>query len=162
MTTYFPLVISSQQAPAFTPTFDNVQYRVVVTWNIAGQRFYINIYTMSNQLIVAKALTQTESSLTLETLAWDQNNNVVDAVTSLPHGWTVGNVVNLTISNANPDVYNGEFPCLITGPNTFTYPLDEFPDYCLAPGNVGYFNSLTDGYFNSTMIFRNNMFEVSP
>lgn len=30
----------------FTPTLDGTQYTAIVTWNVFGQRYYVNIYTL--------------------------------------------------------------------------------------------------------------------
>jgi hypothetical protein len=40
----------------FQATFDNVQYNVIVNWNIYGERYYINIYDTNNALILCVAL----------------------------------------------------------------------------------------------------------
>lgn len=40
----------------FTATLDSVQYSVVFTYNIAGQRYYINIYNQQGALIVCKPM----------------------------------------------------------------------------------------------------------
>lgn len=47
----------SDSAPfQFTATLDAVQYNVAVTYNIAGQRYYINIYDQQGALIVCKPM----------------------------------------------------------------------------------------------------------
>ena len=40
----------------FSDTFDNTTCTIVVSWNIAGQRYYINMYDNSNALIVCMPL----------------------------------------------------------------------------------------------------------
>jgi hypothetical protein len=40
----------------FQATFDGASYNVIVTWNIYGERYYVNIYDLNNILIVALPL----------------------------------------------------------------------------------------------------------
>lgn len=40
----------------FTATLDGSNYTVVVNWNLYGQRYYVNIYTLTNQLVVSLPL----------------------------------------------------------------------------------------------------------
>jgi hypothetical protein len=47
----------SSTAPfAFQVTLDGAKYSVIVTWNIYAQRYYVNIYTTGNVLIVSLPL----------------------------------------------------------------------------------------------------------
>lgn len=39
----------------FNATLDGQQYVVIVTWNIFGQRWYLNIYTTNGDLVLSKA-----------------------------------------------------------------------------------------------------------
>jgi len=50
MTTY--LFAPSPTAPfQFQPTLDGEVYHVVVTWNLFGQRYYVNVMTTSGALV---------------------------------------------------------------------------------------------------------------
>lgn len=40
----------------FSPTLDNNTYNITVTWNLFGQRWYINIFNLSNTLILSTPL----------------------------------------------------------------------------------------------------------
>lgn len=35
----------------FQATFDGTNYTVIVTWNIYGQRYYVNVYTLNNRRV---------------------------------------------------------------------------------------------------------------
>lgn len=48
---------------------------------------------------------------------------IVTATTALPHGFTNGDIMPLTILGALPSGYNGTYTCTITGASTFTYPV---------------------------------------
>lgn len=51
MTTY--LFAPSPTAPfQFQPTLDGEVYHVVVTWNLFGQRYYVNVMTTSGALVL--------------------------------------------------------------------------------------------------------------
>lgn len=60
----------------------------------------------------------------------------VTAVTSAPHGYPIGQTINLTIAGAAPTGYNGTFPCTITGASGFTYKLTSDPGSETSPGTV--------------------------
>ena len=61
----------------------------------------------------------------ISTITW--NLNVATATTVTPHGLTIDDTVELTISGATPSGYNGTFLCTVTGNTTFTYPLANNP-----------------------------------
>ena len=41
---------------SFQPTLDGAQYTVVVTWQLFGRRWIVNVYDLNGNLIVAKPL----------------------------------------------------------------------------------------------------------
>lgn len=44
----------SQQVPfQFQPTLDGQTYTLIVTWNLFGRRYYVNVYTLDGVLIEA-------------------------------------------------------------------------------------------------------------
>lgn len=53
MTTYVTFQPNTQAPFQFQATLDNNVYNVNVTWNLFGQRYYINVYDLSNNLIVS-------------------------------------------------------------------------------------------------------------
>ena len=169
MTTYVPFAPSAVQAFSFQATLDGQQYNVVITWNLFGQRWYVNVYALDGTLIVARAMTGSATGVQLAGLTW--SNGEVEATTQEPHGYAVGQSIALTVSGAVPSGYNGLFQCLITGPSTFSYPLASYPGAATAFGAVSYDVNLVGGvpnengnYFASTLVFRqdSNQFEISP
>lgn len=40
----------------FQPTLDGNVHDAIVTWNLFGQRFYLNLYDLSGALVVCRAL----------------------------------------------------------------------------------------------------------
>ena len=55
-TTVTPFTPTSNQAFQFNPTLDGVVYTCSVTWNLSGQRWYLNIYTLQGVLVLSRAL----------------------------------------------------------------------------------------------------------
>jgi hypothetical protein len=162
MTSYYPLVPSSVSAPTFAPTFDGAQYTVTVTWNLFGQRYYVNCYDGSGDRIFTVPVIPSADALALASLVWDAASLRVFAATQEPHNLAVGTVVQLTLAGATPDSYNGAHTCSITSPTEFFYPMSTDPGQIVTLGSVVYIISMTAGYFNSTLVFRDGQFEVSP
>lgn len=53
MTTFVDFKPSLQGPFQFQPTLDGAVYNVIVTWNIFGRRYYVNLYDLSGSLIVS-------------------------------------------------------------------------------------------------------------
>jgi hypothetical protein len=56
MTTYINFNPSPNEPFQFQPTLDGSVYNVIVTYNLFGQRYYVNIYTLDNTLVVCLPL----------------------------------------------------------------------------------------------------------
>lgn len=55
-TIYIPFTPAATQNFQFQTTLDGSVYTVIVTWNLFGQRYYVNIYSTSGLLIVSLPL----------------------------------------------------------------------------------------------------------
>lgn len=53
MATFTPFVPTTAAPFQFNPTLDGQVYLAVITWNIFGRRFYLNVYTLGNVLVCA-------------------------------------------------------------------------------------------------------------
>lgn len=73
-------------------------------------------------------------SLAITSLAW--SGSVVTVTTTTPHGWTLADVVPITIAGAVPTGYNGYFTGTVTGTTTVTYPLASNPGAETTPGTI--------------------------
>lgn len=162
MTTYFPFTPSTQSVPQFQPTLDGTQYSATLTWSLFGQRYYVNLYTLSGTLVFCRPLIESLASLAIEDADWDPDTSTAQITTSVPHGYAPGASIELTIADMVPAAYNGLFLCLITGPDTFSYPVSIDPGLATQTGDVSYLISMTAGYFDSTMVYRNGQFEINP
>jgi hypothetical protein len=54
--TTFDFVPSTQAPFQFQPTFDGISYNVVVTWNLFGKRFYVNVYNLDGTWVYTMPL----------------------------------------------------------------------------------------------------------
>lgn len=161
--TPFPFNPTAQAVFTFSPTLDSQQYQGICTWSLFGQRYYLNLYSLSNILVVARALVGSPGSIPLQSLTWASGKATATAVS--PHGLKIGNVVTLSIAGVSPDGFNGTFQCVITGPLTFTFSISANPGPVTSLGSVGYNIDLVSGLFTtSSLIYRApaRQFEVYP
>lgn len=162
MTTIFNFTPSATAVFAFQPTLDGQVYNVTIPWSLFGQRYYIQVADLSGNVILFEALAGSDTGVNVSSLAWAQGQ--VTLTTSLPHGYKIGSVIDLTVSGCAPAAYNGRFECQIAGPQTLTYALASNPGVATGFGALTYDISLVSGYFSSTLVFRqpNMQFEVNP
>lgn len=163
MTTTYPFVQPPTQPFSFSPTLDGDIFTAVVTWSLFGRRFYLNVYAADGTLIFALPLIGSPSGVAMQSASFDHGR--ITVVTASPHGYLLGDTINLTISGTTPDEYNGTVQALITGRNTFSFlsPVDLGSPSIL--GVVSFNINLAAGYFNaSTLVYReaNRYFEVTP
>jgi len=161
MTSYFPFQSSRSSAPLFMPTLDGQVYQCIVTWNIFGQRYYVNCYDGSGVRVFTVPMLETSAGHNIQMMSWDVEKRQVTAICAKPHGLRIGSVVDLTIVGCVPATYNGAYACTVLDVASFSYQLTYDPGTSVAPGSADYLISMTAGYFNTTMIFRNGQFEVS-
>lgn len=53
MTTYVPFVPSAVNNFQFQPTLDGNQYTAIITWNLFGARYYLNLYDLKSNLVLS-------------------------------------------------------------------------------------------------------------
>ena len=160
MTTIIPFTRPMQGPFTFQPTLDGAQYTAQVTWALWGGRYYINLFDLGGTRIFSEPLVESPAGVILQSVAWA--NGRVIATTNAPHKFVVGASVSLVVSGCEPDAYNGTVLALVTGETAFQYPLAADPGDATKLGTAAYNISLTAGYFDSTLVFRNGQFEVSP
>lgn len=162
MTTYVDFVPSNVAPPQFQATLDGSIYNVLVLWNLAGQRYYVQVADQSGNIILYLSMVGSPTGLALATVTCTQGT--VTATCVVPHNYTVGRTIALTVSGVTPADYNGTFDALIVNATQFTYSIPTLPLAASIAGNVNYNISLTAGYFDSTLVWRvaNNQFEIAP
>lgn len=163
MTTFFDFRPSTQSVFQFQPTLDGDTYNCTVTWNLFGQRYYVNCFSLDGTLIFSLPIIGSPGGKNIETCSWDSGE--VTVITTLPHGYRLGSTVRITISQCSPDTYNGDFEVLVASRNTLTYARTTDPGLCTAPGLVLYNINMGAAYFQtSKLVFRtgSSQFEVMP
>lgn len=162
MTTFIQFVPTQTQVFTFQAVLDETTYGVRVPYNIFGQRFYIEIFGENQTLVLSRALIGSAIGAQIEAASWLRG--FASIRTGLPHGYKVGSIVTLTMTDIVPDAYNGRYECLITGPDTFSYALASNPGVATAFGAASYDVNLVGGLFASTMVFRapTRRFEIAP
>jgi hypothetical protein len=73
-----------------------------------------------------------------------------------------GTIVDYTLENFDPIVLNATWRSLHINNTTFSFPLADDPGEVLIVGSVSRILSMVAGLFNSTLIYRNGAFEVTP
>jgi hypothetical protein len=163
MTTFFPFIPTTiPPAPSFQPTLDNNVYTVTVNANLFGQRYYLLCVDQFGNVVFNEPMVETGPSSPISTLNWNAASFTATVAMLFPHGYPVGSSANLTIEGANPVNWNGTYYMLAIDPFTFTFPLTVFPGNMIVAGVLSYLVSISMGWFNSTLVFRNNQFEINP
>jgi hypothetical protein len=164
MTTYYSVQPSQTGAPQFTATLDGLQYTIQVKWVLFGQRYYVFCYNSSGVQVFSRPLIESLPGIQIDAISYDELSGLAIVATDQPHGFKIGSTTNLTIAGASPDTYNGTYWMLATGANTLSFPLSvsSNPGQTTVAGTLSFIISMTAAYFNSTMIYRNGQFEVSP
>lgn len=160
-TVIIPFVPSLIQAPEFQVTLDGQIYNCIVTWNLAAQRFYLNIYQLNGERVLTVAMVGSPVGVPIAAMSW--KNGKVTVTTGKPHTLKYLATMRITITNVVPVAYNGEFEIFVTGTDTFTFLLDANPGEMVTPGSANQNIDLVSGLFNSVMVFRaaNSQFEVT-
>jgi hypothetical protein len=162
MTTYFQFLPNNRQAQSFSPTFDGNIYNVTILWNISAQRYFVNCKDLSGNLIFMIPLVGNINPFQILSLSYDVQNQRVIAEVDTQYYLRVGRVIYASVINCVPSQYNGTGFLYILSKNQIYYPLATNPGPATVLGVIEYYISLTKGYFQSTMIFRNGYFEVNP
>lgn len=159
----YTFIPSSNSAFTFQPTLDGNTYQVTVTWSLFGQRYYVNCYTLSGQLVFSLPLISSVAGQPIQGASWAPN--MVTLQTASPHGFRLGVPINLTVVGMSPTGYNGAYQMTPVDPVTLTYPLDIDPGAASTYGLLEYIINLAAGYFTtSTLVYRSgdSQFEVLP
>jgi hypothetical protein len=173
MTTIIPFLPSNIFPPTFQVTFDGASFKIVVSFNVAAQRYYINVYGLDNTWIITVPLIQTPPARAVEVISYDNLRRVVNVQLVNPSQWAVplssagtnmapGTMADYTFENFTPDVYNGRFRCLHINDQNIEFPMADDPGEALILGSISRHLSMVEGIFTSTFIYRNGAFEVSP
>lgn len=163
MTTYTSFQPSPQQVFQFAAILDGQSYNCSLTYNLFGQRYYINCTDLSNNLVFSLPLIGSPDGRTSQQLTWDEGEVTVQTVA--PHGFRIGRTLNLTLGQVSPEGYGGNRDMLVISSDQLTFPLSSDPGLCTAPGILYDNINIAGGYFTeSTLVYRksSSQFEVTP
>jgi hypothetical protein len=163
MTQIFKFVPPPDRAFQFSPVMDGQSCTGVVTWNLFGNRWYLNLLAADGSLIFNLPLIGSPPSVYLQSVNW--SHGYVNAVTAMPHEWLNLATVDLLITQCAPVEYNGNVRAFVTGPTTIQWPLANNPGPIQDIGVADFTLNMAGGYFlNSTLVYREllQQIEVSP
>jgi hypothetical protein len=142
MSTSVQFTPSSVSVFTFQPVLAGITYNATVTWNTAGQRYYLNLYDLSGNLILCRAVCSSGPRLQAQ-LTWA--NGVAQVVVMANHNVPVGQVANIRISQSDT-AYDGNWQALATAAQVMTYPMPN-PELSTSPsGLLDFPLNLVGGY----------------
>jgi hypothetical protein len=169
MTTIIPFIPSNITTPVISVVLDNRDYNLVITWNIAAQRYYINIYDkISGRWVITVPLISSPLARAVENITYDPFLSVVKVIMADPPPWgpgyaAPGTMIDYTLEGFRPNIYNGTFRSLHINDTTFTFSLMPTPSPVTVVGRVSRLLNMAASVFNtSTLVYRNSCFEVNP
>jgi hypothetical protein len=167
MTTIIPFVMSHIRAPTFTVNLDGQDYTVVVTWNVSGQRYFVNLYDLSGNWIITCPLISSPPGENIVSFTWNDQTRIVTVVKQVgayPLRRRPGTIMQYWFRDFQPLSINGFYPeCLVIDDVTFTYPATTEPGPIIMLGSLHRRLTIFPGLFQqSTMIYRNGVFEIDP
>jgi hypothetical protein len=114
---YIPFTPSTTSVFSFSPTLGGTTYNATVTWNVFGQRYYINITDLSSNHILTTAIVSSGPRWQVS-LSWA--NGFATAVATTPHNITIGASANLRVSETGTG-FDGNWQVWATSATTFQY-----------------------------------------
>lgn len=149
MTTY-PFTPSPLLNQVFNPILGGNTYTATITWNVFGQRWYLNLTDAAGTVVITTAVVSSQNPQAISSLSWD--DNVVTVQTQNPHWLPLGWVGKLYLSGNVPSAYNGLVTATATGPATLTFALDDDPGQVTGTGNFGGVIDLSAGAVPGSML----------
>jgi hypothetical protein len=148
--TTFPFSPSPLQNATFNPVLGGQTYVATITWNVYGQRWYLNLSDSNGNPVITTAVVASQDPQGISAITWAEN--VVTVTTADPHWLPVGSKAILYLSGNTPDAYNGLYTVNVTGPSSFTYALDGDPGLNTVAGVFGGVVDLSAGLVPGSML----------
>jgi hypothetical protein len=123
VSTFVTFQPSTTAAFSFPLTLTGTPYVATITWNVFGERYYLNLADLSGNPVLCRALV---SSGPRYQASFNWANGTATATIVGAHNVPVGNVVDVRTSQTGTP-FDGEYRALSTGPNTLTYPIQVNP-----------------------------------
>jgi hypothetical protein len=161
--TAYPFSPSPLQNVTFNPILGTNTYVATIVWNVFGQRWYLNLTDSLGNLLISTAVVSSQDPQGIASITW--TDNLVTVETAVPHWLPLGSQARVYVSGCTPDAYNGLQTVSVTGPSTFTYPLDADPGETTVAGTFGGVIDLSAGLVAGSMLLyyaATNQFVTTP
>jgi hypothetical protein len=174
MTTVVPFIPSNINPYEFAATLDGNDYKIIVTWNVSAQRFYINVNDSNGAWITTVPLITTPPARRLASVVFNPFQLVLEVTMVDPTTWPIplppdalatapGTIVDYTLEGFTPTTYNGLYRGMHINPIKFTVPMSTDPGPVNIMGFLSRRLNMVAGVFKtSTLVYRNGAFEVDP
>jgi hypothetical protein len=173
MTTIVPFVPSTLRPFNFNALFDGQPYNVFITWNVSAQRYYVDVYGDGGQWIITVPLFASPPARRVQSVSYNPFLLVLEVTLISPTDWPVplspaglntapGTIIDYTLEGFTPDVFNGKFRGMHINETLFTIPMATDPGNPTIIGSVSRILNMVGSLFDSTLIYRNGAFEISP
>jgi hypothetical protein len=160
--TYVPFRRSNVSAPRLTVQLDYQDTTIIVTWNVASQRYFLNLYTLDGVWICTVPLVETSQGQQVLSMTYDPFQGVLIGTMASPMYRPPGQIVNYTLEGFSPSSLNSPQECLTLVDQRFSFPSTD-PGVITVMGHASRYHNMVEGYFQySTLIFRNGQFETNP
>lgn len=152
---------SALNAQSFNPTIGGTTYTAQVTWNIFAGRWYLNLYDVSQNLIIACALVSSADPQNVTGMSWEDGLLTVTTVDS--QTYRIGQVQDIFLSGASSSTVSGVFEAAWITANSFTIPMTTEPTLPTIFGTYGSIIDLTQGQISGGALyyFANNSYFMS-
>jgi hypothetical protein len=135
----------------FQPTLSGAVYSAVVTWNAFGERYYLNLYDLSGNLILCRAVSSAGPQFQ-GSLSWDPTTTFATATTTLPHQVPVGQLANVWVSETGTP-FDGAWQGLSTSATTLTFSMPDPEQVAPVTGVVSFLLNLIGGLGLGWLVF---------
>lgn len=140
-TTFVTFAPNTRAPFQFSPNLDGAQFQATCTWNVSGQRYYIELIDASNNPALTCAIV--ESGPVLQgTFAWAAS--VAALTTSTPHNVPIGQLVQARVYGTGSG-FDGNFTMLAISANTLTYTLPDDPETGPVEGTLSFDINMASG-----------------
>ena len=155
MSTLVDFTPSLTQVFSFLATLANgAQYNVACPWNEFGQRWYVTVSDLSNNVILHRAIAQSGPTFNA-TLTW--KDDVATCVLSAPHNVPVAQVANARVYDSGTP-FDGLYTMLSVDAETLTFQLPTNPvESVPVSGKVDFPLDLLAGYGIGSLYFHSDI-----
>jgi hypothetical protein len=146
MSTVLAFQPSTTSPFTFQFTLNGVPYIATITWNIFGERYYLNLTDLAGVLVLSRALVSSGPRFGAS-VTWANGSAIV--TTAANHNVPIGWAANMRVSQTGTS-FDGNYQALSTGRQTLIYPLQIRPQAPLPQSGVVSFDvNLVDGVTDS-------------